>query len=383
MIRPSCSLRFILLGTLAIGCHDVAQTEVPPTGETFDAGDVFASKTSSLVHHFYLKNSTSQSIRILGESHSCTCTSVTLERATLRPGETLPLVMSVRVPQGYSRSEVSCVATTDYTPSPNWTFKLRFQSYPDSRIVPDRLDLGNLRNPRVSKQHERAWIEVFIPTRAELPTIENVLASSGIEAEIIGPAITEPMSSFVTRARYALNVRSAKGARVQSNGPQLDTVAVTFQEGFRATATVTWDLSGPLESVPSKLHFGILRQGDLPRSKTVDIQSTDGRPFRLLSVEGGSPNLRVDVESSSTGSAQSLPHHFLRVTLLSVPEQAGLALTGKIRVRTDRDDESDLVIPWSAFPRPSAQSVLADSVLTKSSDPNDDSTKSSDPRRRK
>jgi len=160
--------RFVVIALLpfAGGCR--VESALP--GGAFDAGPLFSSSTPMLVHEFRVTNTTGKAVRILNETHSCTCTSVAFAPKQLAPGESAPLEVKVRVPDGYSERKIHVTLKTDHPKFPSWTYEVQFVSYPEARIVPDRIELGSFvlrkdggiagaQDP--SSARKEAWFETF------------------------------------------------------------------------------------------------------------------------------------------------------------------------------------------------------------------------------
>ena len=167
--RAGCCLVALFLFFL-YGC---SQAIVSVPGETFDAGPVFAADQAELSHRFQITNTTGRRVRILGERHSCTCTTTDLPRAVLGPGESTFLTMTVSIPHSYAQREVGCTVLTDDPQYPEWNYGIRFESLPGARIEPEQISVGTLAPWKESKGEDRAiaeaWLEVFAPPGASLP----------------------------------------------------------------------------------------------------------------------------------------------------------------------------------------------------------------------
>ena len=116
-----------------------------PLGKVFDAGAVFADATPVISHRFTITNTTKRPVKILEETHSCTCTAVEVEHRLLNPGESMVLKMSVRVPTGYSEYDISCTLKTDHPTLPNWDYRIRYRTFPRARVISDRITLEAIR----------------------------------------------------------------------------------------------------------------------------------------------------------------------------------------------------------------------------------------------
>lgn len=100
--------------------------------------------TPELTHTFQVTNTTDRAVSILGEDHSCSCSSVSIPRTTLRPGQSLPLTISLSVPNGEVERTVWCTVKTDHPRVPEWSYALSYKTLRDAKIVPERIELGQI-----------------------------------------------------------------------------------------------------------------------------------------------------------------------------------------------------------------------------------------------
>lgn len=126
----------------ANGC--LINKDKQPEVNAFDAGTIFSSETPTLSHVFNVRNLSNRTVKILGENHSCSCTKVNLERAILKPGSSVQLTMTVKVPIAYSIQEISCVVKTDHPQYAEWPYRLKFTSYPEASIEPRIIEFGTI-----------------------------------------------------------------------------------------------------------------------------------------------------------------------------------------------------------------------------------------------
>lgn len=90
-------------------------------GEVYDAGIVFARETPKITRTFQARNTTGKAVRIKGERHSCSCTTVEVKPQTLQSGDEIPLPVSVHVPHSASRQSVTVTLLTDHNAWGEWT----------------------------------------------------------------------------------------------------------------------------------------------------------------------------------------------------------------------------------------------------------------------
>jgi len=88
-------------------------------------------------------NHSNRPVHILRENHSCDCAKVDLPKRELRPGEAVMLTLSVNVPPAYASKAVSTRLETDDPEHPHWDYAIRFEAFPDARIVPPIVYLGS------------------------------------------------------------------------------------------------------------------------------------------------------------------------------------------------------------------------------------------------
>jgi len=218
------------------GCTPRSGPKLP--GETFDAGAIFATVTPALSHRFRVENTTGRRVRILSENHSCDCTTVELEKRDLLPGDSMLLSMSVRVAPLYSNKDVSCVLKTDQPERSEWTYRLRFESFPEARIVPDRIDLGTFSVAEISgagKHGEipsaEAWLEVFAQPN---------------QPDLAAPRVAQPPEEYTLKLGERPELSTlANGVRLQRHP-----LSIGLKQGISS--------AGPGYG-PSTFHSGMVR----------------------------------------------------------------------------------------------------------------------------
>ena len=316
-----------------------------PPGESFDAGPTFAARTPVVKHTFQVTNTTGRTVRILDESHTCTCTKVDLERRTLKPGETVGLTMTVNVPQGYSKLDLGSAVQTDHPGFPVWRYQLRFESFPTVRIVPDRINLGSIDSGGSGGQGE-AHVEVYAPAGADLPRLKGVTAGEGVTAVLGRDPTFDVLENGVRRARYPVEI--ALDGAPRSDGLSYRELTVGTASGLPASAMIVWSCTLPVRCSPPQVHFGMVAAGDLPKAADVLIASPGGVAFKVKSSDGGSDLVRVD--DLDAGNETSSKHR-IKLTLSALGAEPSQALSGSVRLRTDLPEMPEVLVPWSAFPR--------------------------------
>ncbi len=332
-----------LLALPGVGCDTEPTPPVPPGG-VFDLGPVFARDRPDVSHRFTVTNTTDRPVRILGERHSCECTEVTLETGILEPGESFPLSMALPVAQGYGKQSLTTTVFTDHPEFPTWIYELRLESFPLARFVPDRIDLGTAKLGGELPPGGEAWLEVFTPTDAgELAGSPELVESSDLDVDRGSRPLVDTVADGVRRARYRLAVRPRA---IDKPGVFSAPISVAVDGTLGGSATVSWAITGPFALIPAHVSFGTMGAGATPKIKSVVIGSNDGHPFRILDVDGGSPDIAVRIATEGTATEHNIELE------LTVPEgTTARSLAGTARVATDEPAMPAVEIPWAAFLR--------------------------------
>jgi hypothetical protein len=322
-------------------------------GSTFDAGPVFTGATPTLSHTFHLRNTTGRPIQILAENHSCDCTDVSVDERDLQAGESCSLVMNVRVPPCYTKKDVSCVVQTDSPVAPEVAFHLRFEAFPDARITPDRIDLGEYgmsqpgKQPRSNTLHDpEVWLEVFSPAGESGRPVRSIIeAPEACSASLDGdPEVSTPATSVrMVRRRLRITLRDAG----QRPGVFVKPLNVSLGGGAGASAVVVWTVRSVLSPDPPSVHFGMIGPEEHEKTRSLAVSSSDGVPFRIISIDAGDAVRATAPDAGTLPSSLSTTHR-LSFAFRGGPRSSRFA-AGSLRVRTDRADCPELRVPWSAF----------------------------------
>lgn len=362
------ALRLIAFFPCILGAISCRSKESVNRIETFDAGPVLADETISYSHEFRIQNSGSQVLRILDESHSCTCTKVEIPIKELRPGGSGIVRMKVTLGTGFEMRSLICDVKTDHPEVPNRRFVLNITAYPRSQFVPSEVSFGTITSsarrdegavrPRPAGRNltSRAWLEVYARTQTEpLPKLGEVVAPDELLVSLDRKPVVEYLPDGIRRCRYPVTV-----ALRSSDLPEQSYrrhIEVPVDGGKAAALFVDWKLAGPLTFAPSVLSFGIVKSGD-STAKTIRGRMTtrSERPFRILEVETGSPWLVAANGEGDLFPTTSARLHEL-VFEFRAPESQHRAVSGVAVIRTDDAQSAELRIPWSAFLRSAETAV--------------------------
>jgi hypothetical protein len=322
-------------------------------GEEFDAGSVFASTTPVLSHQFLVRNTTLKTVAIVGEDHSCSCTTIEVEKKRLAPGETATLTMSVKVPSTYSNLFLTCQLKTDHPQFPEWSYHLKLESFPRARIVPDSIELEASEVPggtgREGGPSGEAWAESFARD-GEVPLAPTGIDHpEGLRVRLEDRPKIETVARGVVRARYRIELAVEGAALVGTHSLPLN---VRFGEGVTAGTMVVSRRNGRIECVPAQMHFGLVLTAQAVTTRKVLVRSRDGTPFRLMSVRADMGC--VDAVGAALPSGPA-PSHNLELRFSAPGEISSTALSGNVWIDTDVATLPVVTLPWSVFFSRSAQ----------------------------
>ncbi len=338
-----------LLFPVASGCDS---SKTAPT-TAFDFGPILVDESPELSHRFEIRNTTRKPLRILGETHSCSCTKVDLIPTTLAPGQSTSLTLHVKTKPTFTREVVACQVVTDPPNVLSTGYQLSYQGYPRSRIQPGRIDLGTLQlaEPESKLSADEVWLEVYGPKGKSVPKPISCTSLAPIVANIASEPITETLADEVHSARYQIRVENGGGAQDSRDEGEsrMRFLVIRFDDGTSVGAAVCWRVEGPLSARPSAIHFGMVAQGDPPKSRKVLVRSTDGRPFRLMSATTGSD--AVSIRSPMGPNSMPSTMNIVEIDLSEVGAKGAPVESGTIRLKTDLPGVNEVGVPWSVFRR--------------------------------
>lgn len=331
------------------------QTELPPGGN-FDAGQVFAERTSKVQHAFIVKNTTGRRVKIINVKASCACTTSQLSKYELESGESTELVLSAPVPKTYNKAALFCTLVTDALNLKEWNYSLHFESIPRLMVSPTSFNLGVF---KASDFDARGVLQRTLDPAVFVLDLfsfgedigDHTLSVSGVEGLItkLEPkSRLEKASNGIWHRCYKLFV-SFDGLHTPASGNQARTITVKTADGGQADSFISWRLNHPITVTPSLIHFGVVEAGKESTPQHLTLRSNDGKPFRIISV-CGPPNASYFIRSvESTSSVRSAETQIVDIVL--EPRNSGQleVLSGVIQIATDEETMASLQIPCSAF----------------------------------
>jgi hypothetical protein len=195
-----------------------------------------------------------------------------------------------------------------------------------------------------------AWVDVFHTPGEAVDSIEQLNAPHALLAELRGAATSDAPTVGIVRTSYPVQVRLRPvPLKERQPGRQMRSVEVKTTRGVMLSLPVTWIWRESVEVQPSHVHFGTITDLE-SKPATVTIRSTEGRPFRLLSVRGDDTATVSVVSPSEVGADSTAKEsHTLAFTVRLTSGTDARVISGTTTVETDDPDCPAIPIPWSAF----------------------------------
>lgn len=342
----------IMLSTIC-GC----QSRESRPGEAFDAGSIFLPDAREVTHKFSVKNTTNKTVAITGNRRACTCTVATIDRVILKPGESTPLTMKVRLSDVYQEFSTFCVVMTDHPVYRDWYFSIRVRCLPRMRLVPNTVDLGAynldgtpLKSSGAAGEVNGVRLEVYGRRNETLPAVRTVEAAEQVEVNVGDPTIDLVDASY-QRTSFPISFAVRAGENISQVHARPFRFALS--DGTESALMAVWRSVGPLSIAPSAISFGLLDRGSQVR-RAVFVKSSNGHPFRLLNVDSDNQRMTVSISGGGRFPSGSTDSHQIELcfdaSALEIAE-ASQVLSGMIRFETDLPGARGSQIPWSAFIR--------------------------------
>lgn len=303
---------WLVVGPLAGGLGDLFDHQEK------DFGNVPHGSVS--VHHFVLKNTTSQDIRIASMRSTCRCASPSAPRALAKPGEELTVDVKYDATTFVGPRSMTIYVTFDL-PAPE-VVALRVSGYSRQDVVfnPGQIDFGVISRGAGGTQTAALEYAGALDWK-----VTDVRPGQWFDAKI------DPMYREPGRVGYQVTVALKKDAP-----PGALAESITFQTNdptspavqLQAAATI----QAPLTASPSLLELGAVHLGE-KISKKVLLRSD--HPFAIQSVSGAVEGVNVQ----ATQGERTV--HVVNVDFVA---QAAGKFEQTILVRTNLASESPVPI---------------------------------------
>lgn len=276
----------------------------------------------TLVHHFKITNTSSQTVYITGARVSCGCVSASVQSNTLRPGEATFLTANMDTKRFVGPKEVT-VYVSFSQPRDEVTVAVRANRNDSFSKSAEVLSLGRVRKGaegtgtlQVTMRNEPAF---------ELKTAASATEFVSPTFKLVRRDRTEVVYEVTATLKPGLDVGLwGTDLTFTTNSATLPTVRIPVQAEVVAMITAT----------PALVQFPAVKVGD---KKELSVVVKGDKPFKILGVKGADGL----VTAEATDAADAKATHVLR--LVFHPEAAG-DVDRTITVVTDGGD-GQVVIP--------------------------------------
>jgi hypothetical protein len=301
-------------------------------------GDLFTEKVKDfgvvprgpvLLHYFRFTNNTKETLTLGQPRVSCGCTSASVSKSTVAPGETAAIIAQMDTRRFQYAGVVKAV--TIYVPFTGPTqeeVQLRVQGIcrDDLTYSPDTLAFGTVTKGKGAKVSTKVtftsdpkWEIKESASTGGYINVEHKLESrngANVTYEVIATLDKDcPVGNWTAD----INLKTSNGA----------------VEKLRIPVTV--NVTAPVAANPEAIQLGTLSLGN-PAETRVTLQSTT--PFKILEVKGADDQLGVKIESKEAKAVHV-------ITLSASPKLQG-GFVRNVEIVTDNKEQPKVVIPVAA-----------------------------------
>jgi hypothetical protein len=320
-----------------------------------DLGFVFTDSSPELTHSFVIKNETRTPVTFTDVLKSCNCTTITLGKYSLQPGEQTRLEMKVKV-LSKTKGAYKATATliTDKPHPKSIAYTLAYRVYNRIEFDSPSINLGNISPESVlSGRTISQDLEFDIYSRSSEPeeSIEKLDAGGGLlvtQGQSREPEYLE--QGNLRKRRILATIQPITKQLLEfPGGGQTSSVNVVTSSAIRASVTVSWEVNNPVEVSPNPFSFGYVSKDASGLSKNIIIRDTENTAFRILGSRSDSQEIRLThSEKSAAPSTNGTPVHIINVRLIPAPNAAKY-IKGKIVFLTDHPLQKEIQLTWTAI----------------------------------
>jgi len=315
----------VLVGTATSVCAgpaDMFTEKVKDFGTT--------PRGSVQVHYFRFTNNTKQTLSLGTPRVSCGCTSASVSKNQVAPGETAAVVAFMdtrRIPTPNVTKSVLVYVPFLSPTHEEVTLRVQTVARDDLMMSPDTIAFGNVK----SGEGARMTTKVTFMSDPNWKITEALSTGGFVKTEIKeesrnGSMVTYEVSAILEKACPAGNWIS--DINLKTSNPAVASLRIPV------TVNVT---SSAVAITPETATFGNLPMG-IEMEKTITLKS--GKPFKILEVKGADEQLKVTVDKVGSKEVHT-------VVLAANPKVMG-GFTRMVEIVTDDKDQPKLIIPVTA-----------------------------------
>lgn len=145
-------------------------------------------------------------------------------------------------------------------------------------------DLDESGQVKLVPQDASVFLDVFHGGTSSDDPVPRLLVDDGLRSELIPEGPATHVSAAVWHRKYRLVV-GLDGAKPPGIGAQTRSISAETVDGSNAGVVVAWRVDRPLVAIPATLNFGRVGAGERIEPLRLVIQSSEGKPFRILKAE--------------------------------------------------------------------------------------------------
>lgn len=314
-IRLACSTltgiaaaALVVVAQRAAAARAVAALSVDQ--DYIDFGTLTPEQAKNLQHQIILTNHTSHSVDITDIEHTCSCTSVSTERRSLAPGQSMAVVVSINW-GGHVGGQLAGVTIRTHNPDGQLNLTLAGTVNIGMGLTPAMLNLGVVKSGSVVER-------TIMLARTDHP-------SGDIKPLVFKSISPSARGIYVTPNTRADQAADQRWFQVTANIDQLpqvdDEVRVLFVPSDPTLSSISlpirYSRSTPIEAITPALRFSMGREEtQVARFRIADVSSNP--TFSIVSASGDSGYV-IKGSSFVPGTAG----HLIDVVVQSSPTRAG------------------------------------------------------------
>ena len=277
------------------------------------------------VHAFRVVNNTQQPVNITSVRVSCGCTSATVLKGYLSPGEETSVVARMDTSRFIGVKSVTIFVQFDRPTFEEVRLWVQANARNDFSVTPDSLAFGQVKRratPTVTST------VMFYGTQAEITEVKS--ESNYVQANVQQVKTADGQTAYQLTARLRPDVpvgRWYTDIWLKTDNPEIPQVRVPL----------TVEVESALSVSPDAVALGQVAVNGVSERRVIVRGS---KPFKITAVKGGDDQLSVQ-----DGADDSKPVHVLTVKLK--PVQAG-DLNRSLRVETDLPEDNTIEFQVSA-----------------------------------
>lgn len=284
-------------------------------------------KGTVLVHYFRFTNTTNQTLTLGTPRVSCGCTSATVSKNTVAPGESAAVIAYMdtnRIPVPNSTKSV-LVYVPFLSSQEEVTLRVQTVARNDLMMSPDKLNLGTVK----AGEGGKVSTKVTFLSDPNWKVQEATSTGSFVKAEFkeaarAGNTVTYEVTATLEKGCPAGNWIS--DINLKTSNSMVEKLRIPVTVNVEASAITSE--SAALGNVP----LGVETE------KKIKVQG--GKPFKILEVKGADEQLKVVVEKKDASETHT-------IVLAANPKSVG-GFTRNVEIVTDSKEQPKLIIPVTA-----------------------------------